>query len=133
MLGIEPMTILTRRLVLLGALGLSGMAWGKDKKEKKKAGRKGGPLGLVSGTVFHPEGLSLPGATVTAYATDGGKDKWEGMSDGRGEFALRVPATTEGVTYRVRAEAKGMGPQERELTAYEAQRTTANFRLEPAE
>jgi hypothetical protein len=127
------MTILSRRLVLLSALGFGGMAWSKDKKEKKEAGRKGGPLGLLSGTVFHPEGLSLPGAKVTAYATGGGKDKWEGMTDGRGEFALRVPATTEGVTYRLRAEANGMQPQERELTAYEAQRTTANFRLTAAD
>lgn len=133
MLGIEPMSVLSRRLVLLSAFGLGGWAWGKDKKEKKKAGRKGGPLGLLSGTVFRPDGLSFPGATVTAYATDGGKDKWEGSTDGRGEFALRVPATTEGISYRLTAEAKGMAQQERELTAYEAQRTTANFRLEPAE
>ena len=122
------MTRFSRRLALFSALGLGGTAWGQDKKDKKKAGRKGGPLGLLSGTVFHPEGLSLPGAKVTAFATDG-KDKWEGVTDRRGEYALRVPATIEGVTYRVRAEAEGMQPQERELTAYEAQRTTANFRL----
>lgn len=133
MLGIEPMTRLPRRLVLLGALGLGGLAWGKDEKQEKKASSKRGPLGLLSGTVFHPGGLSLPGAKVTAYATGGAKDKWEATTDGRGEFALRVPATSEGVTYRVRAEAKGMAAQERELTAYEAQRTTANFRLEAAD
>ena len=127
------MTYWSRRLVLLGALGLSGAAWGKDKKEKKKAGRKGGPLGLLSGTVFHPGGLSLPGASVTAVATDGGKDKWEGVTDARGEFALRLPATIDGITYRLRAEAKGLAAQERELTVYEAQRTTANFQLEAAE
>lgn len=127
------MTILSRRLVLLSALGLGGVAWGKDKKAKKKTGRKGGPMGLLSGTVFRPEGMSFPGVKVAAYATDGGMDNWEGMTDGRGEFALRVPATTEGISYRLRAEAKGMEPQERELTAYEAQRTTANFRLKPAE
>ncbi len=132
MLGIEPMKILSRRLVLLGALGLGGPVWGKDKKPKKKAGQKGGPLGLLSGTVFRPEGISLPGAKLTAFATDGGDEKWEGVSDGRGEFALRVPATTEGVTYRVRAEAKGMAFMEREMTAYEAQRTTANFLMEAA-
>ena len=61
------MTRFSRRLALFGALGLGGIAWGQDKKDKKKAGRKGGPA--------------------------------------------------------------GMQPQERELTAYEAQRTTANFRL----
>jgi hypothetical protein len=133
MLGIEFMMIVPRRLFLLGALGLGGAAWGEDKKQEKQARRKGGPLGLLSGTVFHPQGLSLPGAKVTAYATDGGKNKWEGMTDGRGEFALRVPATTAGVTYRVRAEAKGMAPQESELTAYEAQRTMVNFRLEAAD
>jgi hypothetical protein len=127
------MSIFSRRLVLLGALGFGGMVWGKEKKAKKKAGGKGGPLGLLSGTVFHPGGLSLPGAKVTAYTTDGEKDKWEGLTDGRGEFALRVPATAAGVAYLVRAEAKGMEPQERELTAYEAQRTTANFRLKPAD
>jgi hypothetical protein len=133
MLGSEPMMRFSRRLVLLGALGLGGMAWGKDKKEKKKTARKGGPLGLLSGTVFHPQGLSLAGAKVTAYATDGGKDKWESVTDGRGEFALRVPATPDGVTYRLRADAKGMETQERELTAYEAQRTTANFQLTAAD
>ena len=93
------MTYWSRRLVLLGALGLSGAAWGKDKKERKKAGRKGGPLGLLSGTVFHPGGLSLPGASVTAFATDGGKDKWEGVTDARGEFALRLPATIDGIRF----------------------------------
>ena len=133
MLGIEPMMILSRRLILLSALGFGGMAWGKDRKDKKKTRRKGGPLGLLSGTVFHPGSLSLPGAKVTAYPTDGGKGKWENMTDARGEFALRVPATPEGVTYRLRAEAKGMETQERELTAYEAQRTTANFRMTAAE
>ena len=133
MLGNEPMTNLSRRLVLLGGLGFGGVAWGKDKTEKKKAARKGGPQGLLSGTVFHPQGLSLPGAIVTAYATDDGNDKWEGVTDARGEFVLRVPATTEGVTYRMRAEAQGMEPQEKEVTAHEARRTTANFRLEPAD
>ncbi len=126
------MTNLSRRLVLLGAFGFGGLAAGKDKKKGKKAGRKGGPLGLLSGTVFR-QGLSLQGAVVTAYATDGGNDKWEAVTDTRGEFALRVPATLDGVTYRLRAEAKGMKPQERELTAFEAARTTANFQLEPAE
>lgn len=124
---------LSRRLVLLGAFGFGGLAAGRDKKKAKKAGRKGGPMGLLSGTVFRPQGLSLPGAAVTAYATDGGADKWEGVTDMRGEFALRVPATAEGIAYRLRAEAAGMKPQERELTAYEAQRTTANFQLEAAE
>jgi hypothetical protein len=127
------MTNLSRRLVLLGALGFGGSAEGQDRKEEKKAGRKGGPLGLLSGTVFHPQGLSLPGAIVTAYATDGGKAKWERATDGRGEFSLRVPATLEGVTYRLRAEAEGMATQEREVTAYEARRTTANFQMESAE
>lgn len=126
------MTNWSRRLVLLGAFGFGGLAGGQDRKNKK-AGRQGGPVGLLSGTVFRPQGLSLPGATVTAYATDGGDDKWEAVTDMRGEFALRVPATLDGVAYRLRAEAKGMKPQERELTVHEAARTTANFQLESAE
>ena len=131
MLGIERIMIVSRRLVLLGALGSNVVAWGQNKKPEKNAAATG--LGLLAGTVFDHQGLSLPGATVTAYATDGGEDKWEGITDGRGEFALRVPATTEGVSYRVRAEAKGMETQERELTAHEGQRTTANFRLASAD
>jgi hypothetical protein len=127
------MTNLSRRVVLLGAFGFGGLARGQDKKKEKKAGRGGAPMGLLSGTVFRPQGLSLPGATVTARATDGSNAKWESATDMRGEFALRVPATLEGVTYRLRAEAKGMAPQERELTAYEARRTTANFQLESTE
>ncbi len=126
MLGIETMRILSRRFVLLSALAL---CVGASAKDKKKGRKKGQPLGLLAGTVFDPSGLSFRGVTVTVIDLADGKSRWKGVTDGRGEFAIRVPATMEGVKYRVVAEAKGLKPLEHELYAYESQRTNQNFLL----
>ena len=130
MLGIETMRILSRRFVLLSTLALSVGASAKDKKKGRK---KGQPLGLVAGTVFHPSGLSFRGVTVTVFDLADGKGRWKGVTDGRGEFAILVPATMEGVKYRVVAEAKGLKPLEHALYAYESQRTNQNFLLKAKE
>lgn len=128
MLGSEDMMMLSRRIVLLGAFGFNAIALAKD---KKKEGKKHGSLGILAGTVFHPSGLSLPGAKITVYEMAGDKAIEKTVTDGRGEFAIRVPASIEGIQYRLMAEAKGLASLEREVYAYDSQRTTTNFRLKP--
>ncbi len=119
----------SRRLLLLAAISTVAAA-----KKKKKRGKKAVTLGLLSGTAFQPSGLSFPGVEITARLKEGdGKDLWRAITDGRGEYALRVPATVEGVQYRLVAEVKGLPAMEREVWAYEAQRTSANFRFRPPE
>jgi hypothetical protein len=123
------MRIWSRRTVLVGTLGISVGAFGKDKKK----GKKDAPVGLLAGTVFHSGGVSFPGVAVTVYALEDGKSHWKGVTDRRGEYAMRVPATVEGVKYRVVAEAKGFETLEHEVYAYEAQRTGQNFMLKTAD
>ena len=122
--------MMLRRRVLLALL--SGAPLLAKKKDKKKSRRENqGPLGVISGTVFQPNGLSLPGAKVTVIDPADEKRTWEGVTDGRGEFAIRVPAAGD-PKYRVVAEAKGLEPMEKEAYAYEAQRTNVNFLMSSA-
>lgn len=102
------------------------------KKKKQVKGREEGPLGVISGTVFQPNGLSLPGAKVTVIDPADEKRTWDATTDGRGEFAIRVPAAGD-PKYQVVAEFKGLEPMEKEAYAYEAQRTNINFLMSPAE
>jgi Carboxypeptidase regulatory-like domain len=110
-------------LILLALGGLSA----RDKKAAE-------PYSIVSGTVFHEPGLALPGAevTITPKLADGSQLKLKitrAISDERGEFAFRVPATP--ATYKVRASAKGF--QAGEKTAeigFEGERVDVTFMLE---
>ena len=119
-----------RRHLLLGLLG--GVQLLAKKKKKKSKRHDEGPQGVISGTVFHPNGLSLPGAKVTVIDPTDEKRTWEGVTDGRGEFAIRVPAAGD-PQYRVVAEAKGLEPLEKQAYAYEAQRTNVNFLMSAAQ
>jgi len=125
---------MTRRTLLAG-LWIGAPVWAK-KKKKKKGGDSSQDqnLGLLSGTVFHSGGLSLPGATVTAVADDDPKTKFEALTDRRGEFAFRAPAGVEPGTarkYTVQAEAKGFKPAQRSADVYLGQRTNINLLLSP--
>ncbi len=120
-----------RRKLLLALLSAAPLLAKKKKDKKKSKQRDVGPQGVISGTVFQPNGLSLPGAKVTVFDPADHKRTWEGVTDGRGEFAIRVPAAGD-PKYRVVAEAKGLEPMEREVYAYEAQRTNINFLMVPA-
>lgn len=126
---------MNRRTLLAGLL-LGSPVWAKKKKKKKKRGEDGEPenLGLLSGSVFHSSGLSLPGAKVTAVAEDDPKTSFEAISDRRGEFSFRAPAGAEPGTarrYTVRAEAKGFKPEQKSADVYLGQRTNINLLLSP--
>ena len=123
---------LTRRSMLLTLLPAAPV-WAKKKRKKGKGGERNENLGLISGTVFHAGGLSLRGAKVTV-AKDDPKEKFEILSDGRGEFNFRAPAGEEPGTarsYTVRAEAKGYQPAEKNADVYLGQRTNLNLILSP--
>ncbi len=128
------MARMNRRTLLAGLL-FSVPVWAKQKKKKKgRGGQDSENLGLLSGTVFHSSGLSLPGAKVTATAEDDPKAKFETLSDRRGEFAFRAPAGNEPGTarkYTVRAEAKGFKPEQKSVDVYLGQRTNINLLLSP--
>ncbi|MCB1018952.1 MAG: carboxypeptidase regulatory-like domain-containing protein [Acidobacteria bacterium] len=121
---------MTRR-ALVGFVLFAAVASAAKKKDKSK---KGGPLGLVSGTVFTSDGLSIPGAKVTVVSKADGKTKLEAISSQRGEFSIRTPADEDlatGLEYVVRAEAKGFEPAEKTVEVYQAQRTNLNLLLDP--
>jgi hypothetical protein len=110
-------------LILLTLCALSA----RDKKAAE-------PYAIVSGTVFHEPGLALPGAdvTITPELADGSQLKLKitrAISDDRGEFAFRVPATP--AKYKVKASAKGFQAdvQTAEVTG-EGERVDVTFLLE---
>ena len=100
------------------------------KRKKKDKGGQDSTLGLIAGTVFTSDGLSIPGARVWAQANDEpGAKPVAGVADHRGEFALRVPASTDGRPYHVRAEADGFDGAEKSADAYTGQKTMINLLL----
>lgn len=102
-----------------------------DKKTKKREA----VYALVAGTVFQQSGFSLPGAQLTVTpdpeAKPSGKVKrLKAVSDGRGEFAIRVPPVP--MRYIVSVRAKGFRGQEKQVTIGGEERVDIFFRLEPA-
>lgn len=59
---------------------------------------------LVRGTVFTPDGMSVPGAELFIRRTTEKKFKWNTATNSRGEFAVRVKM---GADYQVVARARG--------------------------
>ncbi len=59
---------------------------------------------LIYGTVWGPGNLSVPGVPITIRRAIDKKPKWKLTSDGRGEFAQRVPAG--GQDYIIEADIK---------------------------
>jgi hypothetical protein len=70
---------------------------GEDRHDK--------PYALIFITVWGPDNRPLYGVKVKVRLADQKKAKWEGLSDHRGEFALRVPAGK--ADYVAWAEVKG--------------------------
>ena len=113
----------------------SGLAAKKKKPKKNKKGKQRRPqhLGLLAGTVFTPDTRSAPGVKVTAVDTEDESVKLEAVTDYRGEFAIRAPASEDpavGKTYRLTTEAKGFAPVEKTAEVYLAQKTNVNLILE---
>lgn len=102
----------------------------------RAADRNDAPHAVVAGTVFRENGFSLPGAAVTLTVKDAPgvpkkkMKKLQSVSDGRGEFAFRVPP--EGATYVVRASLKGFQAVEKEASVSGEERVDVTLML-PAE
>jgi hypothetical protein len=92
--------------------------------------------GVIAGTVFQQSGFVLRGAGVMVkpMVADGVKiDKKQIHSvktDGRGEFAVRVPGG--GLRYTVSVESEGWQSQQKDVEVPWDQRVDVNFRLKPA-
>ena len=103
---------------------------GKDKKDKKEPER----YAVIAGTVFRDSGLSLRGAEVIVEPAPGSESghkpkKLEAVSDGRGEFSVRVPA--EPMRYTVSVKAKGYRPAEKTVSIQADERVDVFFLLKP--
>jgi hypothetical protein len=94
------------------------------------------PYALIAGTVFRDSGFTLAGAEVTVTAEPGRGEaravkfrKTKAVTDGRGEFAIRVPVTP--MRYRVVVRARGFQPQQKTVQIEGDQRVDVFFQLEP--
>ena len=118
------------RLVLAGlllvGLGSTAARAGAQKKTKEEEFAR---RCLLFGTVFTEQGLSLPGAEIKVRRVSEKKFRWEGNSDRRGEFAVRVPT---GDDYEIAVKAKGYAPLTRTVDAKSTNRVDLVFRLQPA-
>lgn len=74
---------------------------------------------LIRGTVFSPEGLALPGASLRIRRTPEKKFQWNDASNARGEFAIRVKM---GADYEVVVRAKGYQDQSQAVDAKTGER-----------
>lgn len=87
------------------------------------------PYALLAGTVFSPEGLSLPGVRVTIKRKQDRKPKWDAVSDRRGEFAVRLPAGRD--TYEVTTHSKDFTNQTKSVELAGSERVDLILRLSP--
>jgi Carboxypeptidase regulatory-like domain len=69
---------------------------------------------LIRGTVFTDTALALPGARLRIRRAGEKKFHWEGLTNSRGEFAVRVP---QGSDYELSIEAKGFAEETRSFDA----------------
>jgi hypothetical protein len=99
------------------------------------AGSKDTAYAVVEGTVFHDPGLALPDARVVLQLSGQPKSKKQEMvTNYRGEFQFRVPATA--AVYVVKATMKGFHPDQKEAAiaggaASGQERVTINLVLSP--
>ncbi len=108
------------------ACAVPAFAKKRNREDKKKRQTKQAePLALIAGSVFQPGGTSFRGVKVLAVSLTNPKLKFEGVSDSRGEFAIRVPAVE--AKFKITATARGLEPVEREVEVYESQKTNVNL------
>jgi carboxypeptidase family protein len=84
--------------------------------------------GILYVTVFTEKGARLPDASYTAHPFGKTKPHWEGFSDVRGEFAVRVSLQGD---YEIVVNAKGYNPQTRKVTSEAGDKTDVVFNLIP--
>lgn len=113
--------------LLVFAVALS-FAAGADKKHKGAE-----PYAVVGGTVFRESGYSLPGADVVLSPDpQPGQSpvkmrSLKALSDGRGEFAFRVPVSP--MRYTVKAQMKGFEHREKSVDIEGEQRIDVTLTL----
>ncbi len=102
--GVVPRRALSRSLIarctLVAAVLLLCVSAGSAASDKKPV-----PYALIFGTVWTPNDVPAPGVTIKIRRADEKKARWTHTSDGRGEFAQRVPVGP--ADYLVWAEVKG--------------------------
>ncbi len=95
---------------------------------------------LVYGSVFDDRGMAFRGARLIVTrlqpnrpgtAAVRGKRRWEGVSDARGEFAIRLPAGKG--SYLVAVEAAGYNVQPQTVEIQAEERVDLLFRMERVE
>jgi hypothetical protein len=69
---------------------------------------------LIIGTVFDSKGYAFPGVALRVRRSEEKKFRWDGFSNSRGEFAIRVP---QGSQYEMIVHAKGFADQTRSMDA----------------
>ena len=115
-------------LALAGILAcLPVAADGKDRKPQEASA-------LIAGTVFRDTGFLLRGAAIEVAADPEANSfrkfkKTRVISDGRGEFAVRVPA--EPMRYTVSASAPGFRAETKTVSIGGEERVDVFFRHEP--
>jgi hypothetical protein len=89
------------------------------------------PFFLILGTVFNENALAFPGVEVRIRRSDEKKFRWGGVSNSRGEFAVRVP---DGYDYSLVIRVKHYQDEVREITTKAGdaqQRVTIRMQLAP--
>jgi hypothetical protein len=104
-----------------GALGISARASAPQKRPSPDDG-------ILYVTVFTDKGARLPDAAYTAHPFGKTKPHWEGFSDARGEFAVRVSLQGD---YEIEVKAKGFNAQTRKVTSETGDKTDVVFNLVP--
>lgn len=93
------------------------------------------PYAVVGGTVFQESGFALPNAVITLSPEPQVGDsaikakKMQAISDARGEFVFRVPASL--LRYTLRVAAKSHQTQEKSVTVEREERVDVTFQLQP--
>jgi hypothetical protein len=82
---------------------------------------------VIFATIFTDRGFALPGAHVRVRRSEEKKFRWEGVSDTRGELALRVP---QNARYEMTIEARGFQMQTHKIDASEDNRADLSIRME---
>ena len=110
---------------LLGGLltlpGLS-LSWASSEKDKQQP-----RYTLLVGSVFTLDGFALPGVRVSIKRKTDRKPKWHGVSDRRGEFAVRLPPG--GGTYEITTHSKEYANETRTVEFHGEERGELIFRL----
>jgi len=100
---------------------------------KKKAAAE--PYVLLDGTVFRENGFALANAEIVVIPDPGPESqasklkKLQAVSDSRGEFALRLPATN--MRYLVKVTAKGYKNESKPVNVQGEDRLDVTFQLQP--